>query len=258
MLTRIQRQPDGRKVIVVLDTIEKFANIPVGEELRENQKDTPVIYLGVCTNESVFIQVKENGNVLIYKIDNGAVLEYTPGQPAQVEMKLNRLVNGEALGSQGGSHVGALYDFWVTWSKTGENTDLGVLITEIIRPERSSGWFAQSEARQQEILMKMTPTSSMQDFLGISSSKSTTSAFSTEVASNTVSNAQSASVSSQGEWVGFQYFEYLDEDGSRKPIPASGFCITKKLENGKLSVKKEGVSQQGFQAGKADNTNYVI
>lgn len=256
MLMLIQKSSEGQKSIA-LTRIGQFTEIQAGTELFDNKENAWVTYFGVCNEMCVFVLSKENGKMYLYYLQSEKVYSYNAGLPAQIVMRFNRIVNGESLGPNEESHVGVLYDYEVIWQKVGANTNIGVLIAEVLEPRSATGWFAQAPNRRQQIPTVMSPGSIGRDFIGISTAKTATSAFSTEIASDTAPS-ETVSPDSQGEMAFFQHFEYIADNGASVPIAHSGFLLTKRLEKGKLLVTRRGEAQGNITAGEADGKTYEV
>lgn len=257
MLTLLEQGSGGKKTGPALDTIEKFRDLQKGTKLFETKEQTEVLYFGICNDSCVFILSPQNSKMYLYYLKSENAYAYDAGQPKSVSMDFNRSLNGETLGLGNDYHVGILYSYRVIWNNPSERTAIGVLVTEVVEPLSQQGWFAQAPERKQQKYIAMGPDDTLRDFIGMSSAKSATSAFSTEIASDTP-DSESLSPMSQGEMTLFQYFMYIDNNGKEQVIPNSGFLLTKKIQNGKLFVTRQGWSKGNITAGQADGKTYEL
>ncbi len=246
--------PDGTKPAIPLTTARDFLKVPQGASLFETKAGVHARYLGLCNDNSVFIATE--AGVSRYYLKEEAVYRYDAGAPARVVMELNRLVNGEQLGTTADYHAGALYNFQVLWIEPNVNTKSGVLVTEIIEPVSAEGWFTQTPDRKQELWIAATPGLTLIDMVGISAAK--TSGSVTEAAPTGPTTSLAASTTTAGKAVAFQHFEYIANNGTKQLIPNSGFLLTKVMQDGKLTVTREGRAKGEINAGAADGKTYEI
>lgn len=239
---------------VLLNNVDMFRDIEPGTLIFENVVNEFVTYLGIHGEDTVFIKL--DNTVYIYDVTNGNTHDYHAGTPESVTMTLMSLVNGESIDGKG-KHCGVMYRFQVHWSKTGKNTGYGVMVTEVITTESSTGWFGIAPSRAQELFLVMDPGLRERDFIGISSAKTKETAYDTEDRSKELSGP-SVDSNTESTQVLFQHFEFIDNDGSRKIIPNSGFRVTKEIKNGQLTIKREGAAKGNVNAGTADGQTYVL
>jgi hypothetical protein len=243
----IMDNPAGTKnTPIILTQIEDFRPLRVGKQLFEDNVKNYVTYRGICSSTSVFLEF--NSKLVRYYFAQGQVYVYDAGTPVGVKMQVEKLLNGDKVGSSDDIHAGVLYKFHVIWQNPNDNTKSGVLITEVIEIIEATGWFAQAQDQKQEIPISIAPGDTAPDILGISASPTSNAS-----ASNALPT--SASATTEGTFTAFQHFEYIAQDTSSHPIPNSGFLITKTLKNGKLTVKREGAEKNGIKAGDAGEAN---
>ncbi len=245
----VMDNPDGTKPAITLNRIDAFRDMPIGKRLWEHASRVFVNFKGVHKVQLNSVCIEHEEKMYVYRVTDGAMFDYDAGQPRSIVMTGTRVVNGESL-QEGGAdrHSGLMFSFVAQWDEGRAAHNNGMLITEVITPRSSTGWFAQAGDRQQNTMLAMSPGQSFLDLIGISSSKQD-GLTSGEQHLPTDVEGSSATEASEGTWTGFQHFEYIDNTGARQLVPNSGFLLVKRMDHGVLQITRTPAAGDGVGPG---------
>jgi hypothetical protein len=189
------------------------------------------------------------GKVVIYNVATDDTEDYLPGQPALVFMRDPTVLQHDTVHGSEERFCGIRFGISLYNAELDLLRTSGVAIIESVTTRQATGWFAGAENVVQRALGAWVPGGTMVDVLGIMTA---TPQSETSTSQQATTDAPSASGQSGGVYEAFQLFNYLDQTGTLRPVPNSGFVIRKEMRDGVLTVRRTPAAGQGVQPGHGD------
>jgi hypothetical protein len=229
----------------------RTTQLPRDRELFDD-RDAKFHFVSTFARSEILVRVRNS--VYVYDLDADRVSRYTPGDPVTIVVANPRELRGDQVNGSAEHHVGLHFDIVIRGSGGAELKTPGVAILEEVRKVTATGWFANAPSVEQTSPSAWSADHHMVDLLSISTltppvPTPPSPGMAAAASPPHSSSPPAATTASGGEFVGFQRFMYVADDGALRPIPSSGFLITKRVEGGRLTVTRAPQADDRVAAG---------